>query len=59
MSNKRVLTTDEQVRQLNDLAREMAVWEDALHPSVWAEQLEPSASETRDMPPVQLKLGLE
>lgn len=33
-----ILTTEEWVRRLNKLAREMAVWENSLHPSAWAEQ---------------------
>lgn len=61
-----ILTTEEWVRRLNKLAREMAVWENSLHPSAWAEQnaelirkwKELAACQTYD-PPIQMELKLE
>lgn len=66
MSKKKVLTTEEQVRRLNELARKMAENEALVHPSAWAEQNADLMEEWRSLaacetyePPVQLGLGLE
>lgn len=62
---KKMLTADEWVRRLNQLAAEMAEYEHMLHPSAWSEQMADLRAEYVELakqptydPPIQMEMEL-